>query len=154
LYQWVRENAQRIFGLVKAVVDSISNIVAGNIGGAANFIEASLARLVPVAISLFADLLGLGGLADKIRGIIEKVQEKIDHAIDKLIARVMGMFKGKGKGKGDGKGGDPDDPDHKNKQGQIGARITFIVDGETHTQYIDVVGGVPVAMVASNPLTV
>jgi len=96
VYQWVRENAQRIFGLVQAVVDSISNIVAGNIGGAANFIEASLARLVPVAISLFANLIGLGGIADQIRGIIEKVQAKVDQAIDKLIDRVMAMFKGKG----------------------------------------------------------
>jgi hypothetical protein len=103
VYQWVRENAQRIFGLVQAVVDSISNIVAGNIGGAANFIEASLAKLVPVAISLFADLIGLGGIADKIRGIIEKVQSKVDQAIDKLIARVMAMFKGKD---GDKKGDD------------------------------------------------
>ena len=85
VYQWVRENAQRIFGLVQAVVDSISNIVAGNIGGAANFIEASLAKLVPVAISLFADLIGLGGIADKLRGIIEKVQTKVDEAIDKLF---------------------------------------------------------------------
>ncbi|HEX8115296.1 MAG TPA: hypothetical protein VF516_46535, partial [Kofleriaceae bacterium] len=77
--------------------DSISNIVAGNIGGAANFIEASLAKLVPIAISLFADLIGLGGIADKIRRIIEKVQTKVDQAIDKLIARVMAMFKGKDK---------------------------------------------------------
>jgi len=100
VYQWVRENAQRIFGLVQAVVDSISNIVAGNIGGAANFIEASLAKLVPIAISLFADLIGLGGIADKIKGIIEKVQTKVDEAIDKLIARVMAMFKGKGDKKG------------------------------------------------------
>jgi hypothetical protein len=106
VYQWVKENAQRIFGLVQAVVDSISNIVAGNIGGAANFIEASLAKLVPMAISLFADLLGLGGIADKIRGIIEKVQTMVDQAIDKLISRVMGMFKGKGDKKDDSKDGD------------------------------------------------
>jgi phage-related protein len=103
VYCWVKENAQRIFGLVQAVVDSISNIVAGNIGGAANFIEDSLAKLVPVAISLFANLLGLGGIADKIRGIIEKVQTTVDQAIDKLIARVMGMFKGKDKDDKDGR---------------------------------------------------
>jgi uncharacterized protein DUF4157 len=145
VYQWVRENAQRIFGLVQAVVDSISSIVAGNIGGAANFIEASLAKLVPIAISLFADLIGLGGIADKIRGIIEKVQDKVDQAIDKLIARVMAMFKGKG-GK-DGK----DDKDGDHKDGQIGARVAFSAHAETHTQYIDAKGGAPVAMVASTP---
>ncbi|HEX8108042.1 MAG TPA: hypothetical protein VF516_09965, partial [Kofleriaceae bacterium] len=75
--------------------------------------EASLAKLVPIAISLFADLIGLGGIADKIRGIIEKVQTKVDQAIDKLIARVMAMFKGGDKdkdGKDDGKDADPDVP--------------------------------------------
>jgi Domain of unknown function (DUF4157) len=107
VYQWVKENAQRIFGLVQAVVDSVGNIVAGNIGGAANYIEASLAKLVPIAISLFANLLGLGGIADKIRGIIEKVQTKVDQAIDKLIAKVMGMFKGKDR-QADADGGHPD----------------------------------------------
>jgi hypothetical protein len=36
VYQWVKENAQRIFGLVQAVVDSVSNIAAGNITGGAD----------------------------------------------------------------------------------------------------------------------
>lgn len=148
VYQWLRENAQRIFGLVQAVVDSISNIVAGNIGGAANYIEQSLAKLVPIAISLFANLLGLGGIADKIKSIIEKIQTKVDQAIDKLINRVMGMFKGKGKGDGkddkDAKGDGKDKPD-ENKE--VGAKIKFQVGSETHTQYID--KGVP--MVASTP---
>ena len=152
LYQWVRENAQRIFGLVQAVVDSISNIVAGNISGAANFIEASLAKLIPVAISLFADLLGLGGLADKIRSIIEKVQTKVDHAIDALIERVMKMFKGKDDDHKDGKDGK--DGDHKDDHKPVGTRVTFEAHGETHTQYIDVSGGTPVAMVASTPASV
>ena len=123
VYQWVRENAQRIFGLVQAVVDSISNIVAGNIGGAANFIEASLAKLVPVAISLFADLIGLGGIADKIKGIIERVQTKVDEAIDKLIARVMAMFKGKDKAKEDGEGAED----------VVRVQVEFAMSGEGHT---------------------
>jgi hypothetical protein len=89
VYCWVKENAQRIFGLVQAVVDSISNIPNGNIAGAANYIENSLAKLVPIAISLFANLLGLGGIADKIKSIIEKIQTKVDQAIDKLIDRVI-----------------------------------------------------------------
>ena len=93
-YQWLRENAQRIFGLVQAVVDSIANIVAGDISGAANWIEQSLANLVPIAISLFANLIGLGGLADHIRTIIEDVQKTVSDAIDALIARVMAMFGG------------------------------------------------------------
>ena len=139
-YQWLRENAQRIFGLVEAVVTSISNIVAGNISGAANFIEASLAKLVPIAISLFADLIGLGGIADQIKAIIEQVQTTVDQAIDALIERVMALF-----------GGDEGDGDGDKGDGEIGARIAFEVDGETHTQYIDDSSGTPVAMVASTP---
>jgi Domain of unknown function (DUF4157) len=117
VYQWVRENAQRIFGLVQAIVDSMANIVAGNITGAANFIEASLAKLVPIAISLFANLLGLGGIADKIKGIITKIQSKVDQAIDKLIERVTKLFKGKDKAAdakpGDAKPGDAKPGDAK-----------------------------------------
>jgi hypothetical protein len=157
----VRENAQRIFGLVQAVVDSIANIVAGNIGGAANFIEQSLAKLVPIAISLFANLLGVGGIADKMKDIITKIQTKVDQAIDKLIDRVLKKFKGKDKDKDgkdktgdgtdkDGKGKDKD-KDKDKKPGQVGARITFNAHGETHTQYIDA-SGLP--MVASTPATV
>src|SRR5262249_41593040 len=129
VYQWVRENAQRIFGLVQAVVDSISNIVAGNIGGAANFIEASLAKLVPIAISLFADLIGLGGIADKIRRIIEKVQTKVDQAIDKLIERVVKLFKG---GKDDKKPSGDDDKDKMTPEQavpEIKERVTAAAGG-------------------------
>src|SRR6185436_17384146 len=157
VYCWIKENAQRIFGLVQAVVDSISNIAAGNIGGAANFIEASLAKLVPIAISLFANLIGLGGIADKIKGIIEKVQTKVDEAIDKLIERVLKLFKGKDGKDGDAKDKDAKDKDAKDKDAKdkpVGARVTFQAHGETHTQYIDVSGGAPVAMVASTPSAV
>ena len=145
VYQWVKENAQRIFGLVQAVVDSMSNIVAGNIGGAANFIEASLAKLVPIAISLFADLIGLGGIADKIKGVIEKVQDTVDKAIDKLIARVMAMFKGKDGDDGkDGKTGDH----------SVGETITFEAAGHPHKLWFDVKGTTATLMVASTPIAV
>ena len=112
-YQWLRENAQRIFGLVQAVVDSVSNIAAGDISGAASWIEQSLAQLVPIAISLFADLIGLGGIAGEMRRIIEDVQQAVDEAIDALIARVMAMFTG-------GKDGDeqPDQDDRTLEQKQ------------------------------------
>jgi hypothetical protein len=177
VFCWVRENAQRIFGLIQAVVDSIANIVGGNIGGAASYIEASLGKLVPIAISLCANLLGLGGIAGKIKSIIEKVQAKIDQAIDKLIGRVKGRFKGKpgagasktGAGasktgasasksgkdnKNKGKDKAKDDKKNDKKKGAVGARITFQALGETHTQYIEIANGKPVAMVASTPSAV
>lgn len=99
LYEFLRDQIQRIFGVVRAVVDSISDIAAGNIGGAADMIENALGNLVPVAIDLLAKLLGLGGISQKIKDVVKKVQAKVDNAIDKLIEKVKGLFKG---GKKDG----------------------------------------------------
>jgi Domain of unknown function (DUF4157) len=147
VYCWVKENAQRIFGLVQAVVDSISNIANGNIAGAANYIENSLAKLVPIAISLFANLLGLGGIADKIKDIITKIQAKVDQAIDKLIERVMGMFGGKG-GKGDGK------DDKKDGTKEVGETINFEAAKHSHRLWIAVEGNNSTVMVASTPMPV
>jgi hypothetical protein len=107
VYQWLKMNAYRLFGLLEAVVHSISAIVAGNISGAANAIESALSRLLPVAISLLADLIGLTGIADKIKQIVQKVETMVQNAIDKLIQKVMGLFKGKAKG--DDKHAKPDD---------------------------------------------
>jgi hypothetical protein len=142
VYQWVRENAQRIFGLVQAVVDSISNIANGNIAGAANFIEASLAKLIPIAISLFANLLGLGGIADKIKSIITKIQTKVDNAIDKLIDRVLKKFKGKG-----------DKDKDKDGDHSVGEVINFTAAGHPHRMWFEVKGQTATLMVASTPLT-
>jgi hypothetical protein len=145
-YQWLRENAQRIFGLVEAIVHSISNIVAGDISGAANFVESSLAQLVPVAISLFADLIGLGGIADEVQRIIGDVQDAVDRAIDALIERVKALFRG-----GDGEADAPDQDD----DGPIGTTVTFEAGGEghaeTHRTWIEVEGTTARVMVASTP---
>ncbi len=99
LYEFLRDQIQRIFGVVRAVVDSISDIANGNIGGAADMIENALGNLVPVAIDLLAKLLGLGGLGAKIKEVVGGVRAKIDQAIDKMIEKVKGLFKGGGKGK-------------------------------------------------------
>ncbi|HWU86492.1 MAG TPA: polymorphic toxin type 15 domain-containing protein [Kofleriaceae bacterium] len=150
VYQWVKENAQRIFGLVQAVVNSVADIVAGNIAGAANYIESSLAKLVPMAISLFADLLGLGGIADKIRGIIEKVQTMVDNAIDKLINRVMGMFKGGTDDKDDDK--DKKDQKEEGKSDLKEFDKELKMDGEDHTLFAipQSDGSVEVQMASAN----
>ncbi|MFN7142808.1 MAG: hypothetical protein ACK4YP_03465 [Myxococcota bacterium] len=109
LYEFLRDQIQRIFGVVRAVVDSIADIAAGNIGGAADMIENALGNLVPVAIDLLAKLLGLGGISQKIKDVVKKVQAKVDSAIDKLIEKVKGLFKGGKKDKeGEAEEGDAD----------------------------------------------
>jgi hypothetical protein len=94
VYQWVRDNARRIAELVRAVVDSLAEIAAGAIGKAAGWIEAALGKLVPIAINLLANVIGLGGIGERIKEIIAGIQATVDKAIDSLIGKVLGFFKG------------------------------------------------------------
>lgn len=130
IYLWVKENAQRIKRLLTSIVSSIADIAAGNIAGAANNIEAALATLVPITISLFASLVGVTGIAGKLKALILKLRAKVDKAIDKLLKRIKAKYKPKNK--------------------DVGIRVPFQVRGKTHTQYID--KGEP--MVASTPSAV
>jgi hypothetical protein len=88
---------QQIVQLVEAVFNSLSDIVAGAIGKAADWIEKTMARALTVIISFLAGLLGLGGIAAKIREIITKIHTKVDQALDKVIAKITSRFRKDGK---------------------------------------------------------
>lgn len=90
---FVIEKAQQIMTLVEAVVNSVHAIATGAIGGAIKWIETALASAIPVVIGFLARLIGLGGISDKIKKFIEKVQARVDKAIDKAIAKVVAIVK-------------------------------------------------------------
>lgn len=79
------ERARQIATLVESIVDSIDNIARGNIGAAIAFVERTMARALTVIISFLARLIGLGGISDRIRAIIQRIQATVDRAIDRLI---------------------------------------------------------------------
>jgi hypothetical protein len=105
---WFINNGSQLMSLVEAIIGSISAIASGAIDSAAKFVEDSLAKAIPVVIGFLASLLGLGGFADKIKAIIQKIQEPINRAIDwvldkaKAIAKKVGGFFGIGKDKDKG----------------------------------------------------
>ena len=107
LVMWLVDNIQRIISFVNSVVDSVAAIAAGQISGAANYIESSIARTIPMILSGLAQFLKLGGIAKKIQDAIKKVRKPIDDAIDKgigfVVGKVKGWFKGKKGKKGDAK---------------------------------------------------
>ena len=87
------ERAGQIMSLVNSILDSVGAIAGGALGEAAGYIEQSLAKGIPVAIGFLASLIGLGGLADKIKGIIQRIQEPIHAVITKVLHVVLKPFK-------------------------------------------------------------
>ena len=86
---FVRERLAQIVQVAEAFFNGIAAIVAGNIAAAADRVEQTLGRLVPVVISFLARLLGLGGIGDTIRNILARVRAPVERAIDRVVAWIV-----------------------------------------------------------------
>ena len=87
------EKLSKIVAVVKAFVDSIVAIAAGQIAGAASQVESALGGLLSLVISFLAGFLGLTGITDKIMAVVKKVQATVDKALDTAINFVIGKAK-------------------------------------------------------------
>jgi hypothetical protein len=87
------ERGSQIMSLVNAVIDGAGAIASGAIGGAANLVEQALAKALPLAISFLASLLGLGGIAEKIKSVIKAIQAPVNKAIDTVVNGAVSLFK-------------------------------------------------------------
>ena len=103
---WFVDNAERLGDFVNSVLDSVESIAAGGVGKVAALIEATLGKAVPMVISGLASLLGLGGIADKIKKILETIQKPVGKVVDGIIGgvvkygkKLLGKLKGKKKDK-------------------------------------------------------
>jgi len=121
---FIIERAAQIMALVEAIINSVQAIAQGAIGGAANWIEQALGRLVPVAIGLLASLIGLGGLGAKIRELVTKAGDLVWGAIRKFFKKAIDFVKkmwGKLTGKKDAK---PDDRTEAQKAADLDRAIS------------------------------
>jgi hypothetical protein len=92
--KWIFENAARIFSLVETIVNGVTDLIAGNIGGMANAIEAGLARLIPPVIDFLAGYLGLGGLPEAIADVIKGFQDRVLAIVDRIVGFLADKAKG------------------------------------------------------------
>ncbi|MEU1302533.1 phage tail protein [Streptomyces shenzhenensis] len=83
----VTQGAQ-IVEFVNAVLDAVIAIANGGSAGVPKTIETALAASIPLLIGLLASLLGIGGLANKIRQAFQKVSRPVNRAIDRIAARI------------------------------------------------------------------
>jgi hypothetical protein len=79
------EKGSQIKEFVDSVLDSIESIVGGGVGAVAKHIEGTLAKILPLLLGFLASLLGLGGISEKIREILEKVKKPVETAVDFVI---------------------------------------------------------------------
>jgi hypothetical protein len=86
------EKARQIGAVVASFIDSIAAIAAGQVEGAAARVEQTLANTLTVVIAFLAKFAGLGGIPDKIVGIVKKIQQPIDKALDKIVAWLGKML--------------------------------------------------------------
>ncbi|MDQ0850364.1 hypothetical protein QFZ65_002302 [Arthrobacter sp. B3I9] len=102
-------NAERIMKFVNTIIDSVADIVRGNVSSVVNKIEEVLGQMVPILIGFLASVIGLGGIGQKIRQIIETLQKPVNKALDFVIKTGLKLagpiirgikgFAGKVKGK-------------------------------------------------------
>lgn len=90
---WFINNARRLLDLINSIVDSVALIVAGQIDSAANFVENSLKKAIPIVIGFLAGLLGIGDLSAKIQAILDKIQAPINKAIDWVLKKAGDFVK-------------------------------------------------------------
>jgi Skp family chaperone for outer membrane proteins len=83
------EKAAQIKEFVDAVLDSVEAIVSGGVGAVADKIENALAKLVPVLIGFLASLLGVGGITEKIKQVLDTVRKPVAKAIDGVIKGAL-----------------------------------------------------------------
>ncbi|MER8158887.1 hypothetical protein [Streptomyces sp. NPDC094472] len=103
----VNQGAQ-IVEFVNAVLDAVIAIANGGAAGVPKMVETALAASIPLLIGLLASLLGIGGLANKIKQVFQKVSRPVNRAIDKIAAKIAQAAKNlwsKLRRKGTGKGG-------------------------------------------------
>lgn len=85
------EKLREMLEIVNSFVAGVANIARGNIADAANFLEAALARAVPVAIGFLANQVGLRGLGARIAEMIGGLRDRVNAAIDWLIDRALSV---------------------------------------------------------------
>jgi hypothetical protein len=93
IVMFIIERGQAIAEFVNSVLDAVIDVARGNFGTVAGKIEDALAKALPLAIGFLASLLGLGGVSDKVKEVVNKVRKPIDKVLDKLIGGVVAKGK-------------------------------------------------------------
>ncbi|MFJ3709960.1 hypothetical protein [Streptomyces sp. NPDC090053] len=120
----VNQGAQLV-EFVNSVLDAVISIANGGSAGVPKMVEAALAASVPLLIGFLASLLGIGGLASKVKSVFHAVARPVNRAIDKIVGFIAKAGKklwNKSKSRLDSKGKKPGDT--AGKQAKLDSALT------------------------------
>ncbi|MGW0809981.1 phosphotransferase [Nonomuraea sp. NPDC002799] len=93
IIRFIVTNARQIIDFVNAVLDAVIAIARGGTGGVPALVERALARSIPVLIGALAALLGIGGIAGRVRQIFQNLARPVNRAIDRVIDKIIGLIR-------------------------------------------------------------
>ena len=75
--------------VVNSFVEGVVEIASGNITVAANYLERTLGRAVPIVIGFLANQVGLSGIGKRVGELIEAARAMVEKAMDWLIDKAV-----------------------------------------------------------------
>ncbi|MEU1662229.1 HPC2 multi-domain protein [Streptomyces sparsogenes] len=93
IVRFIVTQARQIFEFVNAVLDAVIAIARGGSGGVPGLIERALARSIPVLLGVLAAILGVGGIAAKVKQIVQAMTKPVNRAVDWVIDKIVGLVK-------------------------------------------------------------
>ncbi|CAL9605119.1 hypothetical protein [Streptomyces sp. enrichment culture] len=103
--RFVVTQARQIFAFVHAVLDAVIAIARGGSGGVPALIERALARSIPVLLGVLAAVLGVGGIAARVRQIVQRLAAPVSRAVDQVVDKLVGLVRKLWAKAGPGSGG-------------------------------------------------
>lgn len=93
IVRFIVTQARQIFEFVNTVLDAVISIARGGSGGVPGLIERALARSIPVLLGVLAAILGVGGIASKVKQIVQALSKPVNRAVDWVIDKIVGLVK-------------------------------------------------------------
>ncbi|WP_167542532.1 hypothetical protein [Streptomyces himastatinicus] len=93
IVRFIVTQGRQIIEFVNTVLDAVIAIARGGTGGVPALVERALARSIPVLIGALAAILGIGGIAGKVKQIFQALSRPVSRAIDWVITKITGLLK-------------------------------------------------------------
>ncbi|NML21664.1 DUF4157 domain-containing protein [Pseudoflavitalea sp. G-6-1-2] len=90
--QGLANQLRQILEIIDGFINDIGNIIKGDIIESSKSMEKVLGGAVPVAITLLSYVLGLDGIGDQVKEVVEGIRAKVDEGLDWLAKQAKALL--------------------------------------------------------------